>query len=222
MRDFCSDPLWDLNLTWYTDEPDFTRCFQSTVLVYVPCAIVYLGMVIKWHTWKNSKGRDIPWTPTLMGKILFSGILMLICGIQLIMELVYLEEDRPTAFILAPLVYLLTFSLVLYLDILDRKKGISSSGVQFMFWFLGSIASTFTFTSYVRFPYLYYDGERALYLVFYALMVTQMFLASWASPPPKYVEFKGTTTYTQISYSIRLFTMYHDLVRVSLNMQSFS
>jgi hypothetical protein len=29
---FCPDPLWDNNLTWYTDDPDFTVCFQVSIL----------------------------------------------------------------------------------------------------------------------------------------------------------------------------------------------
>ena len=78
-----------------------------------------------------------------------------------------------------------------FILIIDRKRGIASSGVQFLFWFLAAIASTFTFTSYVRFPYLYYEGERSLFFVFYAFVVTQLFLVSWAGPPAKYVEFKG-------------------------------
>ena len=26
---FCPDPLWDANLTWNTDSPDFTACFHQ-------------------------------------------------------------------------------------------------------------------------------------------------------------------------------------------------
>ena len=26
---FCPDPLWDANLTWYTESPDFTACFHQ-------------------------------------------------------------------------------------------------------------------------------------------------------------------------------------------------
>ncbi len=39
---FCPDSLWDLSLTWYTDDPDFTRCFHETVLVYIPAALLLL------------------------------------------------------------------------------------------------------------------------------------------------------------------------------------
>ena len=43
---FCGgDPLWDINLTWYNDSPDFTTCFHQTVLVYIPSAyLLLLGM----------------------------------------------------------------------------------------------------------------------------------------------------------------------------------
>ena len=27
--ELCSGPIWDLNLTWYTDNPDFTPCFHK-------------------------------------------------------------------------------------------------------------------------------------------------------------------------------------------------
>ena len=29
---FCVSDLWDRNVTWDTDNPDFTTCFENTVL----------------------------------------------------------------------------------------------------------------------------------------------------------------------------------------------
>ena len=40
---FCSTPLWDINLTWNTEDPDFTRCFHQSVLTYAPLAVLLLG-----------------------------------------------------------------------------------------------------------------------------------------------------------------------------------
>ncbi|XP_060028892.1 multidrug resistance-associated protein 1 isoform X2 [Erinaceus europaeus] len=41
LRGFCladgSDPFWEWNVTWNTSNPDFTKCFQNTILVWVPC-----------------------------------------------------------------------------------------------------------------------------------------------------------------------------------------
>lgn len=32
----------DWNLTWHTEDPDFTLCFQNTVLVWIPCIYLWL------------------------------------------------------------------------------------------------------------------------------------------------------------------------------------
>ncbi|XP_041062098.1 multidrug resistance-associated protein 1 isoform X2 [Carcharodon carcharias] len=46
MEAFCSwdgsDVFWDSNKTWYTDNPDFTRCFQLTILVWIPCIYIWI------------------------------------------------------------------------------------------------------------------------------------------------------------------------------------
>ena len=61
----------------------------------------------------------------------------------------------------------------------------------FWLWFLLAIASTFTFTSFVRFPYDYPVGQRTLYFIYYGFIVAQLFLASWANPPPTHTKFEG-------------------------------
>jgi hypothetical protein len=37
--------LWDMNLTWNTENPDFTSCFHVTVLTYIPAAVLLLGKI---------------------------------------------------------------------------------------------------------------------------------------------------------------------------------
>ena len=187
-RDFCADPLWDLNLTWYTEEPDFTHCFHSTVLVYIPCALLWLGLPVKFYEWKSSTSRSIPWTPILLARMFALSLLILDCLAQCIFEW---TAERPIANILAPVVYLMTFALAMGLEWQDVKSGVSSSGVQYGLWFLLAITSTFTFTSFVRFPNDHPVGESTLFFIFYALVMAEFFLVSWASPPGKYTEFKG-------------------------------
>ena len=192
-RSFCSDPLWDLNKTWYTENPDFTHCFHSTVLVYVPCAFLWLGLPVKFYEWKSSTSRQIPWTPIILARFIAHSGLIITCLLQSILEWVYLEAMRPMANILAPIVFLATFVLVIGYEWRDLKKGVSSSGVQYGLWFLLAISATFTFTSFVRFPNDHPVGERALFFIFYALIVVEFYLVSWASPPGKYMEFKGNS-----------------------------
>ena len=61
-QSFCTDLIWDLEVTWYTDNPDFTTCFQQTVLVYVPFVILLILYPFSlWYTYK-SPDRNVPWT----------------------------------------------------------------------------------------------------------------------------------------------------------------
>ena len=113
------------------------------------------------------------------------------CLLQEILEWVYLGSMRPVANILAPLVLIGTFVLLIGYEWNDLKKGVSSSGVQYGLWFLLAISATFTFTSFVRFPNDHPVGERALFFIYYALIVVEFYLVSWANPPGKYMEFKG-------------------------------
>ncbi|KAL8175273.1 UNVERIFIED_CONTAM: Multidrug resistance-associated protein 1 [Gekko kuhli] len=31
----------DWNVTWHTENPDFTPCFQNTVLIWIPCLYLW-------------------------------------------------------------------------------------------------------------------------------------------------------------------------------------
>ena len=67
---FCDDPLWDINITWNTDNPDFTTCFHQTVLLYIPSAILILFYPFSlWSTYK-SPDRLVPWT--IMNRLKFA------------------------------------------------------------------------------------------------------------------------------------------------------
>ena len=122
-RPFCSDPLWDLNLTWYNENPDFTHCFHSTILVYVPCIILWLGLPVKFYEWKSSNSREIPHTPLTISRFVAHFSLIIVCLLQEIFEWVYLGANRPIANILAPIVFIATFVLLIALEWQDMKKG---------------------------------------------------------------------------------------------------
>ena len=38
----CSDPLWDEQLSWNTTDPNFTVCLQKSLLVWIPCVVLWL------------------------------------------------------------------------------------------------------------------------------------------------------------------------------------
>lgn len=85
---FCKGDLWDVNLTWYASQPDFTSCFHKTVLIYVPCAFLWLCSVVELYKNYTSTKRFIPWTWLNITKILTTGGLV----IMSIVELTYLNR----------------------------------------------------------------------------------------------------------------------------------
>ena len=38
--DFCGGPFWNYSLVWQSKQPDFTLCFQKTVLSWIPLAVI--------------------------------------------------------------------------------------------------------------------------------------------------------------------------------------
>ena len=41
IEELCGEKLWD-NETIYSQNPDFTNCFENTVLIWLPCLILWI------------------------------------------------------------------------------------------------------------------------------------------------------------------------------------
>ena len=75
---FCYTPLWDMNLTWYTENPDFTPCFHQSVLAYIPGLVLLLGTPFQVYMSYQSRNRQVPWTFLNILKLFFNiGLIIL-------------------------------------------------------------------------------------------------------------------------------------------------
>ena len=90
--------LQDLNLTWYTDDPDLTPCFQQTVLVWAPCAFLWLFSFLELYYLRKSANKDVPWSFVNVSKLLVIGSLI-------VLTIVDLAKAISTDGISAPLFY---------------------------------------------------------------------------------------------------------------------
>lgn len=52
----------DANLTWYTNNPDLTVCFEKTILIWVPCAFLWVFSLMEAYYILHSKRRNVPYT----------------------------------------------------------------------------------------------------------------------------------------------------------------
>ena len=54
-EDFCGGQLWDIDTIWHTEDPNFTLCFQHTVLAWIPCGFLILTTPFEVTSWLSSK-----------------------------------------------------------------------------------------------------------------------------------------------------------------------
>ena len=158
MDNICPTPFWNQTLTWDTDNPDLTSCFQETILIWIPCIFIWITSPFSLIYWNRIRSRlRIPWTLVSILKQLFCFILILLSLSELIKSLIgvvspSISDSKSSSQVypveyLSPLVQFTTFSLVLILMSMNRKKSINCSGLLFLFWSTYSAVSIIMYRS---------------------------------------------------------------------------
>jgi ATP-binding cassette subfamily C (CFTR/MRP) protein 1 len=126
-KTFCPDPLWDSNLTWYTDNPDFTVCFQQTALIYVPSLALLLLTPLQFRVLSQSRDRNVPWSILNILRFSLNAILTVLCLVDLGYTVEAFASNREddvyaySVFIVANVVRIATFVLALVLQVLVHE-----------------------------------------------------------------------------------------------------
>ncbi|XP_054260556.1 multidrug resistance-associated protein 1-like [Macrosteles quadrilineatus] len=103
----CSSPFWDANLTWHSDVPDLTPCFEETVLVLLPG--LFLLFLLPLDCWwiRQCFYKDIPWSWLSLSKILVLALMMVVITIKFIHSA--LNNNTYPAEIISPVIQFLIF-----------------------------------------------------------------------------------------------------------------
>lgn len=97
-------------MTWYTEDPDLTPCFQKTVLVWVPCIFLWTFSVFEVFYILNSKKRDIPWNFLNILKSAVTALLIILTAVDLITAVNGADETPLyNVHIYTPLIKIFTF-----------------------------------------------------------------------------------------------------------------
>ncbi|CAH1406921.1 unnamed protein product [Nezara viridula] len=134
LNSFCGSPFWDNNVTWYTESPRFTQCFEKTALVYIPCMFLWIFAAVEIYLIHSSKAKDIPWNWRSKLKLVFIFVLIAICLFDIIFNIFKIKVFLADIF--TPIVKIISLVLCCILVTLHRKFGKRSSGLMFLFWFL--------------------------------------------------------------------------------------
>ncbi|XP_067333226.1 multidrug resistance-associated protein 1 isoform X2 [Channa argus] len=151
---FCSvdnsDPFWDWNRTWNTPSPDFTQCFQNTVLVWIPCFYLWLCAPI-YLIYLHSHNRGYICMSLLnKAKTAVGLLLWMICWSDVFYS--FWERNHSSnvpapVLLVSPTLLGLTMLLATLIIQYERMKGVQSSGVMLIYWLLALLCATVIFRS---------------------------------------------------------------------------
>lgn len=218
-------------MTWNTEDPDFTSCFQRTVLVWVPCAFLWLFSFLEIVYIKSSINRNVPYGFLNVTKLILTGALILLSIIDLVVAIVNNEDEDVFAVdYYTPAIKIATFVSTFYvfffllrdairfesreqpihiLKIINnclvqtlsaallefnRRAGLRTSGLQFLFWFILLICGLPQLRSQIRGRHKrqsepgdvhhYAEYYFTSYLIFYIISIAIWILNCYADKEP--------------------------------------
>ncbi|XP_053980762.1 multidrug resistance-associated protein 1 isoform X1 [Hylaeus volcanicus] len=192
MDQFCGSKFWDEDLVWNTDDPDIPECFQKTILVWVPCAFLWVFSAIEVYYLINSKKKNVPYTWLFISKQILVVALIVLSMVDL--ENAISRSTSETVFSVdycTPSIKIISFILAGILVVYNRKCGMQTSGLLFLFWFFLVLCGVVQYRSLLR---LYInEGEASYsfvsYMIYYPLVVLLFLLNFLVDGEPKYSEY---------------------------------
>ncbi|KAJ8730882.1 hypothetical protein PYW08_002295 [Mythimna loreyi] len=190
---FCGSVFWNSSLSWYTDNPELTPCFQKTVLVWTPCLYLWVAAFLDTYYILNSKERNIPWNVLNISKLFVTCLLIVLKFVDLGVTVHTSSQGEKEVFsadYYSPIVKILTFALSATLLYYNRKYGMRASGVLFFFWLLLILAGLPQLQSQIIAHSNLSDDENVQYnfvsyMVYYPLIILMFLLNCFADLPPK-------------------------------------
>lgn len=135
MDEFCGSEFWNINKTWYSDDPEISTCFQQTVLIWTPCVFLWVLLPLELYYIKNSWNKNIPWGFLNISKLALTAALVLLTVVDIAYALSTLEESKFfPVYLYTPVIKIASFVLSGVLLFLNKKYGLRTSGLIFLFW----------------------------------------------------------------------------------------
>ncbi|CAH1707315.1 unnamed protein product [Chironomus riparius] len=133
MDEFCGSEFWNRTITWDTETPDFTRCFEQTALVWTPCAFLWVFAGLEIFYMRNSKDRNIPTNFLNLSKLILTAAITILTIVDLVYAIAYSGVAYPVHFY-TPVIKIASFILAGVLVHFNRLYGMRTSGLLFLFW----------------------------------------------------------------------------------------
>ncbi|XP_050762062.1 multidrug resistance-associated protein 1 isoform X2 [Gymnogyps californianus] len=198
IESFCSadadEPFWDWNLTWHTENPDFTQCFQNTVLVWIPCIYLWVCFPVYFLYLRCHDRGYIQMSNLNKAKTALGLILWIVCWADLFYSFWERSQNifRAPFFLIRPTVLGITMLLATFLIQYERIKGVQSSGVMTIFWLISLSCATVVLRSKIIHALnvgAEVDAFRYVtFCIYFILLFVQLILCCFPERPPLFSE----------------------------------
>ncbi|NWU56468.1 MRP3 protein, partial [Dromas ardeola] len=180
----------DSNLSVHTDNPDLTPCFQNTILAWIPSIYLWTALPFYLLYLKHNKRGYIVLSVLSRFKTLFGVLLWCVSWADLFYSFHELLQNRtpPPVYFVTPLIVGITVLLATLLIQYERLRGVQSSGVLIIFWFLSVLCAVGPFRSKIMTTTTQgHVNERFRFTTFYiyfALIIIELILSCFKEKPP--------------------------------------
>ncbi|XP_008059021.2 canalicular multispecific organic anion transporter 2, partial [Carlito syrichta] len=182
--------FWDSNLSVYTDNPDLTPCFQNSLLAWVPCIYLWVALPCYLLYLRHHHRGYIILSHLSRLKTVLGVLLWCVSWADLFYSFHGLVHGwAPTpVFIVTPLVVGVTMLLATLLIQYERLRGVQSSGVLIIFWFLCVVCAIIPFRSKILSAKA--KGEISdpfrftTFYIHFALVLSALILSCFREKPP--------------------------------------
>uniref|UniRef100_A0A8C0ICR5 Canalicular multispecific organic anion transporter 2 n=1 Tax=Bubo bubo TaxID=30461 RepID=A0A8C0ICR5_BUBBB len=180
----------DSNLSIHTDNPDLTPCFQNTILAWIPSIYLWSALPFYLLYLKHNKRGYIVLSMLSRFKTLFGVLLWCVSWADLFYSFHELLQNRtpPPVYFVTPLIVGITVLIATLLIQYERLRGVQSSGVLIIFWFLSVLCAVGPFRSKIMTTTAQgHVNERFRFTTFYiyfALIIIELILSCFKEKPP--------------------------------------
>uniref|UniRef100_A0A8C3WJS4 ABC-type glutathione-S-conjugate transporter n=1 Tax=Catagonus wagneri TaxID=51154 RepID=A0A8C3WJS4_9CETA len=185
-----SSKFWDANLSLHTDNPDLTPCFQNSLLAWAPCLYLWVALpchllYLRCHHQGYIVLSHLSRLKTALGVLLWC-----VSWADLFYSFHGLLHGWAPApiFFVTPLVVGVTMLLATLLIQYERLRGVRSSGVLIIFWFLCVVCGIIPFRSKILSAVAQgkiSDPFRfSTFYIHFALVLSALVLSCFREKPP--------------------------------------
>uniref|UniRef100_A0A672VFA5 ABC-type glutathione-S-conjugate transporter n=1 Tax=Strigops habroptila TaxID=2489341 RepID=A0A672VFA5_STRHB len=136
----------------FTGHSLFTRCFESTVIAWIPCAYLWICFPFYYLYLRHKAKGYIRMSHIFKAKMVLGFMLVILCFTNVFFILWEISQGTSWApvFLISPAVVGITMILAMFLTQVERMMGTQSSGILLIYWLLSFVAAVVMFSSKVQ------------------------------------------------------------------------